>query len=190
MYSFLKTLLNTKAGKITLLILVCGTKLLAQNITANEKEFPTPTGNPQQLFYLQRTENTNTVVYELNEPNGNLDTDNPIHIFWIMYAKQKQQQELTEVEKKFAYGIKIKPANKEQYEFTLVAYPKINLQLTKNAKQKYGVYTSLNGQSIILHRVYIKVKETEFALKPTVEYVELSGTDVISGKEITKRITP
>ena len=28
--------------------------------------FPEPSGNPNQLFYLQRTPNVNTTVYELN----------------------------------------------------------------------------------------------------------------------------
>ncbi|WP_259071757.1 DUF4833 domain-containing protein [Mucilaginibacter sp. X4EP1] len=29
-------------------------------------KFPVPRGNPKQLFFLQRSQNTNTVVYELN----------------------------------------------------------------------------------------------------------------------------
>ncbi len=49
--------------------------------------FPKPAGNANQLFYLQRSENTNTVIYELNKKDGVLDTVAPVHIYWICYAE-------------------------------------------------------------------------------------------------------
>jgi hypothetical protein len=48
--------------------------------------FPVPSGNPNQLFYLQRTNNTNTIVCELNvNGKGQLDEESPVHVFWIRY---------------------------------------------------------------------------------------------------------
>ena len=43
-------------------------------IIAQEKGFPIPAGNSKQLFYLQRTPNKNTIVYELNYKNGDIDS--------------------------------------------------------------------------------------------------------------------
>ena len=47
---------------IALLLFVMNTAALAQE----NVKLPAPSGNPNQLFYLQRSTNTNTVVYELN----------------------------------------------------------------------------------------------------------------------------
>ncbi len=37
---------------------------------AAQDKFPVPLGNPKQLFYLQRTANTNTIICELNYNNN------------------------------------------------------------------------------------------------------------------------
>jgi hypothetical protein len=175
---------------LILFFLSCDLTLLGQNGKGDEKKLPVPSGNPKQLFYLQRSKNTNTVVYELNEQNGVLNTENPIHISWILYEKQERREELSTMENRFAYGIKITSSTKESYEFTLVAYPKISLQLMKGADQKYHVYISPSRQQIILQKAYIKVIPGGFQLGPNVEYIEFSGIDVVSGKEVTERITP
>ena len=164
--------------------------LSAQNGKEDGKDFPVPSGNTNQLFYLQRNENTNTVIYELNEQNDVLNTESPIHIFWIMYTKGKQHEELSGMEKKYAYGIKIKSSGKEQYQFTLIAYPKASLQLSKGSDQRYHVYITPTKQQMILHKTFIKLKESSLKLKPVVEYIEFSGISVATGKEIIERITP
>ena len=46
-----------------LLMLLCSLTYL---YAAAQEGFPVPAGNAKQLFYLQRTSNTNTIVYELN----------------------------------------------------------------------------------------------------------------------------
>src|SRR5580765_3967987 len=71
------------------------------------KVFPVPSGNDNQLFYLQRTPNTNTVVYEVKyTKTGQLDTTEPVHVFWIRYAEKGQRAELSYIQRHFAYGIK------------------------------------------------------------------------------------
>ncbi|HXU27795.1 MAG TPA: DUF4833 domain-containing protein [Bacteroidia bacterium] len=190
LYRIQKRLEVTKILVFILLMVLSSYKLLAQDIKEDGKEFPIPAGNPHQLFYLQRIENINTVIYELNEQNGSLNTEEPIHAFWILYAEQKKHEELSAIEKKYAYGLKMGPSIKEKYKFTLVAYPKISLQLAKDANQQYHVYVTPLKQQMILHRVYIKVKEGGFNIKPNIEYIEFSGIDVVSEKEITERIVP
>lgn len=178
--------------KTTLFVLgiLFAATLTAQIIKIDGMEFPVPSGNPNQLFYLQRTENINTVVYELNEQNGVLNTEDPIHIFWIMYEKDQQHQNLSEMEQKFAYGIKIKSSGNLPCQFTLVACPNITLQLVKDASQKYHVCVTPNKQKMVLQHAYIKVKEGGLNLRPHVEYIEFSGTDAMSGKEMTERVIP
>jgi hypothetical protein len=164
--------------------------LLAQTNVKAEGEFPVPSGNQNQLFYLQRTENINTVVYELNEENGNLNTVIPIRAFWIVYAKSGQRENLSGMEKEFAYGVKIKSTAKDQYQFTLAAYPKITLKLLQGADQKYHVYIKPFKQPMILSRIYIKERAGFLKMEPAVEYIEFTGTDATSGKEVSERVEP
>ncbi len=187
---YIQTQYKPKLVIFFLLSILSTDQLLSQNNKEDGIEFPVPVYNANQLFYLQRNENINTLVYELNEQNGSLNTKDPIHAFWILYAKKSQRQELTEIEKKFAYGIKIISTDKEQYTFSLISCPKIGLQLVKDADKKYHVYVTPYKQQMILQRIYIKVKEGGFKLEPNVEYIELKGTEVITGKEITERIKP
>jgi hypothetical protein len=163
-------------------------KILSQNLKESNTDFPVPKGNPNQLFYLQRTKNTNTVIYELNKKNGLLDSKNPIHIFWILFSSNEERQELSSIEKKYAYGITITAISSEEYEFTLVAYPKITLHLKKDSDQNYHVYITLSGKVMILQRTFIKEKEGGFSLSPTIEYIDFFGIDVMSGKETNERI--
>jgi uncharacterized protein YnzC (UPF0291/DUF896 family) len=185
-----KHILPISKLSMVVLSILCATNLLAQNIKEDGMEFPVPADNANQLFYLQRNENINTLVYELNEKNGTLNTETPIHTFWILYAKKSQRQELTEMEKKFAYGIKIISSEKEQIKFSLVSCPKISLQLMKARDKEYHVYVTPDKQQMVLRRIYIKIKKGGFKLEPNVEYIELKGTDVLSGKEIVERIKP
>jgi hypothetical protein len=192
-YSFLYSFclyIKTSIVKLLVVIVICLSpyKILAQSIKENNTELPTPTGNPNQLFYLQRTKNTNTIIYELNKKNGALDLKNPIHIYWIMYTSHKEHQQLSTIEKKYAYGITIIDKGNEEYQFTLVAYPKINLYLKKGSDQNYHVYLTLSGKLMILQRTFIKEKEGSFSLSPSIEYIDFFGINVESGKEMNERI--
>src|SRR6185437_583894 len=111
----------SKIVAIILFYFLCINKSLSQI----EKQFPVPAGNPNQLFYLQRSKNINTVIYELNIINGKLNSEKPIDVFWIMYTKDKKRENLSEMEKDFVYGVKINPPEKKEYSFTLAAYPKL-----------------------------------------------------------------
>ena len=56
------------------LVIITFAGLILQGF-AQEQAFPVPTGNSKQLFYLQRTHNTNTIVYELNYKDGIIDAE-------------------------------------------------------------------------------------------------------------------
>ena len=192
-YSFLNSFclfVNTSIVKTIAISIISlyPCNLLAQNITENNTELPTPKGNPNQLFYLQRAKNTNTVIYELHKINSVLDLKNPIHIYWIMYASHEEHQELSTIEKKYAYGITIMDKGNEEYQFTLVAYPKITLHLKKDSTKNYHVYLTVSGKLMQLQKIFIKEKEGGFSLNPTVEYIDFFGIDEESGKEMNERI--
>jgi hypothetical protein len=151
-----------------------------------QKEFPVPTGNPNQLFYLQRTVNANTIVCELNYKNGVVDLKEPVSVFWIRYGEQGQREELSFIQKKFAYGVKTTLVAKDKYELRFAACKDYPMYLVKDADNKYNVYATINQRQAILNRIFVKINGGT-AWSPNVEYIEIKGTDLTTGKEITER---
>ena len=147
----------------------------AQKDSAQDKApiaFPTPTNVPSQLFYLQRDPNANTVIYALNLTNGQLDKDEPVHGFWIRYAEQKQQKELSYIQRKFAYGLKVQQMPNNEYELRFVSYKKLPLYLVKSDRTPgYYVYVQVNQKKIILKRVYLHIEGGSFWV-PNVKYIQ------------------
>ena len=151
--------------------------------------FPVPPRNANSLFYLQRTPNPNTIICELNEKNGVLDKDEPVRVLWIRYTEQQQRQELSFIQRHFAYGLKEKNLGNDTYELRFVSYKKVAFYLMKSPiDHQRHVYTNITGKQAILSRVYIKINPGGTFWSPNVEYLELKGVDTQSGKELIQRI--
>lgn len=150
--------------------------------------FPVPNGNQKQLFYLQRTPNTNTIVYELNYKNGEIDLENPIHEFWIRYQENGQRQELSYIQRKFAYGIKTKKLENNRYELSFVSYKKYKMYLEPGPDKKLSVYTRINNKKVVLTSIFLKIKEGGSFWSPNIEYVEVSGFEPLSRSVIKEKL--
>src|SRR5471030_1688469 len=97
---------------ITTTTLVNGKLLNAKPLTTvveGDDKFPTPPESINRLFFVQRSSNINTIIYELNDKGGKLDPENPIHVYWLRYAEKGQAEELNYIQRKFAYGLTTKP---------------------------------------------------------------------------------
>ena len=164
------------------LIVFCAALTLA----AQEK-LPIPCGNEKQLFYLQRTVNANTLIYELNYDKNILNEQDPVHVYWIRYNEQGQKEELNFLQRKFAYGIKAAFISKDKYELRLVSCKNFQMFLSKGADNKYNVYATINQKQAILNRIFVKI-DGGSVWKPNVEYVEVKGTDPSTGKEVIERL--
>ena len=151
-----------------------------------QEGFPVPAGNARQLFYLQRTSNTNTIVYELNYKKGKLDESNPVHVFWIRYAEQSQRAELSFIQRVFAYGVKIRQLPDSSYRVRLVSYAGYSMYLKKGADKQYRMYASINGKMMILNRIFVKITGGTM-WSPDIEYFEVSGIDPATGKPVAER---
>jgi len=149
--------------------------------------FPVPAGNPAQLFYVQRTPNVNTIVYELNYRDGVFDEDEPVHVFWIRYGDKGQKAELSFIQEKFAYGIRVKLLEKGKYDLRFVSYRKYQILLQKGVDGRYRAYASINQKTVMLNRIFISIHGGSF-WSPNIEYIEITGTDPATGKEVTERM--
>ena len=159
--------------------------LTTVSVQAQDK-FPVPVATPNQLFYLQRTANTNTIICELNYNKEDLNVDEPVHVYWIRYTDKGQKEELNFIQKKFAYGIKSTMISKDKYELNFVSYKKFPMLLMKGPNNKFNVYGTINQKQAIVDRIFVKINGGSF-WSPNVEYVEIKGVDPLNGKEVIER---
>jgi hypothetical protein len=129
-------------------------------------------------------------MYELNMKNGALNDDNPVHVYWIRYTEGGKTQELSYIQRKFAYGVKVSKVAPEKYKLLFAAYDKVPFYLMKSTAGIYHTYVELEGKMIVLKRLYIRIDPGGTFWAPNVKYVEFKGTEVGSGKEVIKRLNP
>jgi Domain of unknown function (DUF4833) len=164
------------------ILLSCSLPIIAQ-----EKGFPIPAGNSKQLFYLQRTPNKNTIVYELNYKNGEIDSEEPVHGFWIRYQEDGQKEDLNYIQRKFAYGLKTKKIAENQYEISFVSYKKYKMFLRMGADKKFHLYTTINQLTAELTSIYLKINGGAF-WTPNIEYVDIYGVDPTNRSVMKERM--
>ncbi len=172
------------------LLLLCG--LALPKISAQDS-YPTPPDGLNRLFYIQRTGNTNTIVYDANvSGTRTFKSNDPINIYWLRYAEGGAAQGLTYLQRTFAYGVKSqKIAGTVDYEFHLVSYAKKKLRLAFDAQGKPYALVEVNGRKMKLDRIFVKIdKSTTFTLAPKVEHVEFWGKDPTTGAAVYEKFIP
>lgn len=152
-------------------------------------KFPTPKGITNKLFYMQRDPNTNTIICELNvKSDGEVDKDSPVKVYWLRYQENGQKEDLSYVQRKFAYGIQSKALGNDEYELRFVSYKKFPLYLKKSeADNKYHVYATVNNKKMMLDRIFVRIDGGSFWI-PNVKYVELKGANPNTGTQMLERI--
>jgi hypothetical protein len=149
-----------------------------------------PAQETRQLFTLEHNTNSNSVYYEARiAADSLLDSRQPIHAFWVMWAKDptgKTREELTLLEKEKAFGFKVKRSPVRKFVwFSIVPLPhrliKVSLQNGNPIAE-----TIINGRFSILDK--ITINSAEKYLIPYVKHIELFGRDVKSGEGTYEKI--
>ena len=174
---------------LTTLVFCCFLLNAATSVAQDSLKFPVPRGNPKQLFFLQRSQNTNTVVYELNIKNDTLDSVAPVHIFWICYAEKSQKEELTALQRQHAYGLITSYISKDHYELRFVANKKYVIQLMKGPDHLFHIYNQINGKRAILSSIYLQINGGSL-FSPHVEYIAIKGLDPETGAAVMEKTKP
>ena len=158
----------------------------------NVDTFPVPAGNKNMLFYVQRTHNINTIVYELNYINDStLNAASPVHPYWIRYADNGETKELSYIQNQYAYGINAKLVDKEKQTFKVnfVSYKKKDIYLIRSATdKKYYAYMNINEKLSRLEKIFAKIEGGTFWV-PHITYVEITGKD-LNGKTVSEKVIP
>ena len=143
----------------------------------------------QHLFKIERSKNANIVQYDVQmKADGKLDPKKPVVAYWIRHAKDGQKEDLSWVEKSFAYGFKTKyDAKMNTADIDMVA--KINRQIKVSEVQgEYRAETTIDGQSAYLEKIFIS--SSGKGMSPEISYMELFGKDIQTGEDRYEKFSP
>ena len=152
-----------------------------------QENLPVPAVNSDLMFYVQRSTNTNTIIYELQYADGAIDAGKPVHPSWILYSEKGQKEDLNYIQRKFAYGIKSNKIGDNHYDLKFVSYDKYKLELMQGSDNKLHVYTTINNRQAILTSIYIKINGGTFWF-PHIDYFEVTGIDPSDNSIVKERM--
>lgn len=157
------------------------------NTNRISEHFPIPPRTEKTLFYIQRSTNANTVVYEANIlPNKTIDADRPVDIYWIRYAEKGQRKKLSYFERTFGYGVNCTPVNSHSYIIHFNASKSKELVMIVDNKGQAQANMKIANTVSSLEKIFIQVAEDGWW--PKVAYIEFFGTDITSGKRTYEKM--
>jgi len=193
--------------KVYLLLAIClliGTSFLSlpeENTIPNppkdevnsQDTFPVPARKKNMIFYVQRTLNTNTIIYELNyNKDSTLNKETPVNINWIRYAEDGSIKELSYFQRKYAYGLNVVCIDslKPMYKLNFVSYKKRDIFLARGKSGKlFKATIIINNKPAYIHKVFVRIDGGTFWV-PHITYVEIVGNDILTGKAVSEKIIP
>ncbi len=142
--------------------------------------FPVPT-TKNLLFYVQRTHNKNTIVYDINyNADSTINNKKPVNAYWIRYSDGGGEAPLSYIQQHYAYGIRSELVDSVKMIFKLnfVSYEKRDIYLIKNkTDKKYKAYIYINGKLSVLTKIFVKIEGGTFWV-PHITSVEISGISI------------
>jgi hypothetical protein len=150
-------------------------------------EFKVP-DEPGQLFYVQRSPNSNTVIYTARlDAQGNFDSRSPVDAFWRKFNIDGSKQPLNFIERMMAYGVKLDARRSGQpITFTIAALPDRKLSLALDAQHRPEARMQIGNHTVKVAYVYLQV--VEGGLMPSVPSLDVMGIDIASGKAIHEHL--
>ena len=150
---------------------------------------PPPRRGTQPLFIIERNKNANVVHYDAQlTADGKLDPKGPVIAYWVMLAQDGKRKSLSWIEKKMAYGFKVKPdPSVNGYQMTIVAATQRSIAV-KTVGSAVRAEIVIDGRPAILEKMYLNA--TEKLTGPTVHYLELYGKDVQTLEKRYEKVIP
>jgi hypothetical protein len=144
--------------------------------------------SPNRLFYIARSKNTNVVCYDVQyKKPGQINPSDPIKVYWINRTDDPGKRDgLSFIQRKFAYGYDFDKTAENTFQVHLVAFKERPLTLTMD-NNKAVCRIPINKKPAILHKIFIQSDPSSFT---KVEYAELEGVDVQTGKSVSERVYP
>lgn len=131
-------------------------------INAQEKRnihhFPIPDNTSERLFYIQRSLNANTIVYDANfDENGMLNQEKPVKVYWIRFEENDAIMELRRIEKWLAFGVEAERLVNENFDFRVHIAALDNRWFYIKQKEKYqcSVFIKQGQKYLALDHIFV-----------------------------------
>ncbi|WP_204112459.1 DUF4833 domain-containing protein [Shimia biformata] len=147
-------------------------------------EFARPT-DKNQVFFIQRSMNANTVVYAARfDKAGRLDRKSPLHGYWRRYNTGGATRALSFSERNFAYGTKAKATKNDGiFRIRFAALPGFETELRQAAPGQADLWFDFNGKNVQLVYAYLDLDDR--GLIPSVVSIRLFGRIPATGRHMT-----
>lgn len=159
-------------------LIALATVALSQQLAAAE---------PGHLFCIRSTKNANVVCYDVRrKQDGSVDTARPLDLYWIMYAKAGQREEVSALERRFGYGTTlVGRASSAGFRFKMNVLPSRTIEVSRSG-EGFRAQMTIAGRPAWITDMHAHVKKG--ILRPKVRYVMLRGEDVQTRRERVERI--
>jgi hypothetical protein len=151
--------------------------------------YPVP-AEPNQIFYIERSLNPNTVVYVANlDASGKLDPKEPVKAYWRRYNRGGYVKQLSLPERMLAYGVASvkRDGPNGAYSLTIAALPERKIYVGLNDKGHPEAFAKVGSRWARLVYVYLEVDDSGFL--PDVSAMDLFGYDKATGKPLREHLT-
>ncbi len=149
-------------------------------------EFKVPE-EPNQLFYIERSVNSNTVVYAARlDAHGAIDPKTPVDVFWRWYNVDGHKKNLNFIEQMMAYGVHANPPRPNRpVTFTIAALPERVLTLDLDDQKHAEALLQIGDRTVKVDYIYLEVVD---GIVPSVPALDIFGTDKASGKAVREHV--
>ena len=152
-------------------------------------EYSVP-NEPNQVFYIERSSNSNTVVYTANlDAHGHINPDKPVIAYWRWYNRGGYVKQLNFAERMMAYGINSVKHDGPNgaFSFKIAALPERTLYLGLDGKGRPEVFGKVGDRWARLAYIYLEVDDS--GIMPDVPQMDFFGYDKATGKPLRERVT-
>ena len=141
------------------------------------------------LFHIERSKNANIVQYDAQvAEDGKLYKKEPVVGYWIRLNEQGQKQELSWLQRTFAYGFSTKlDKNRERAILKMKADVGEDIEIIRVGDQ-FRATIKIDGAPSYFEKMYIDATRDGMSLN--VRYVELFGKDMQTGEERYEKLVP
>jgi hypothetical protein len=145
----------------------------------------------ETVFTVERTKNANELVYSANLTPDGFHRLVPLYVYWLMKAKGGKREELTNVERDKAYGLKFAGIDAQEVRFSVKALEGVPFrarETTGDDGARVTAYATVEGEEMAVQRVFITTKEG--GLFPKVLYIDFFGTSAATHEPVVHRFVP
>lgn len=144
------------------------------------------------LFRIARSKNANVVLYEAVPATATtLHPRTPVAATWLLLAEDGRREPLSGLEER-AYGFRVarearRAGEGEAWVLALRAVKDRSLRVLQWGG-RWVAQVVVGGRSAVLDRVFVQTDES--GLVPSVRWLDVHGTDMVTGKPVVERVRP